>query len=397
MSEENIFDIAIIGSGMSGSYLAYQLSRKNKKWKILILESKKASSPKVCGEYLCPAGHFLLKETVPEIDLSSFLPLRGMKVFFHAKKILEGSFFHYQSLGGLSVKRGVIENQLVSLACKANEKNLLMENTKLTDFVKEENSYLLITENGNFKSRRLVAADGRVSFVGSKMNHKKIENKKKKIALHAHLKFKKEMFVNEDRFGEIHLLEEGIYIGLNPVSNKKVNFSVTIPVKKYLAYENNEKKLVMDFIEKTSLENRFDFTNFNFHFSKTYPISSINKKAVLGDVAFVGDAGGGIIDPLTGEGMFNALTMSFFLAKEISAEVIKDDVLWKKSIDSYNKKQLRFFFWKKKFDLFLQFGIKTSILPFIILKLISLTEKGSDFFISYIGNIKKIKYLKKII
>ncbi|MBY0416130.1 MAG: FAD-dependent monooxygenase, partial [Bdellovibrionales bacterium] len=245
--------IAVVGAGPAGSMTAYLMALKGHE--VTLFERKREIDRKVCGEYLCPEGVALLsKLEILKKVTPHFQELHGM-VLNSPSGLSIKSFFpdskkSYKN--GLSVNRKEFDKNLINLAITSGV-------TFLKDFqvtkveLNSKNCWDLVANDEHFEFDFLVAADGRQSKIGSLLSHISPVDTKR-VAIHCFLPRKID---RGQRLGEMHILNNRRYCGLDPVSDDEVNFSIVCDSEKLKA--TNAIAIINDVIKDSKrLSEMFD-------------------------------------------------------------------------------------------------------------------------------------------
>lgn len=385
-----IYDALIVGSGPAGSILAGQLAKNE--FSTLVLEANKSVKRKVCGEYLCPLGVALLKDRGLSHTLLGFERVHGMDIFSPRGLKVDSTFPETETFNekGLSLNREVFDSSLVEYAKECGSTFLFGHSVK--SFSYNGTFWEVLDYKGNtYGARLLVGADGRRSKVakGLGVDRKSDSNK---VAIHC---WKKGDYSFE-RKGEMHLYEDGSYIGVDPISNGEVNLSLVCEssiVKKY----KSPKEVMNSYIKKSdSLSSRIGLIGDEEDVYTVSPISHKVSKAISHQAALIGDAAG-FIDPLTGEGIFNAIWMSMKLS-----DCLKSDRLslfdYSLSLKKYEQSRVSFFRQKVLLNKFFQWLIRREKIIHFVAIFLRGKKSRADTFVGIIGNIyKPITGLLKIL
>ncbi len=356
------FDAIIVGAGPAGLLSALKLSEQG--LMVLILDRLPEIRRKVCGEYLCPKGVELLKGESLEDLLSDFEPISGMNLFSPKGKKIK-SFFLSQ---GRALDRKIFDQRLCEKAKSAGA--IVHFGAQVVKIEKNNDDFHLVflSDGSTYRTRLIVGADGRNSYVARHFGLTQHQKKHGKIALHAHLKSRK----SNSRQGEMHLFSEGDYIGLDPTNEEKTNLTLVCDQAKLK--EEKPLELICSYLEKSaSLKERFELSD-DEKIEMVYPLIHQTSAVTKDGVALVGDAAY-FIDPLTGEGIYQAL-----LSAKLFAENYKD-------LSVYSKKYQKVFRQKKILNTFFQFFIKNSLLVEALGACLIRSQKLANIFINVIGNI----------
>jgi flavin-dependent dehydrogenase len=385
----NQLKIAVIGCGPAGSFSAFLL--KGLGHDIYLFDKKTSVKRKLCGEYLTPLGIKILEKYQVLAPINKlFNKLEGM-VLVDAKNniIIPSRFpvvdnFSY----GLSVNRQILDEYFLDLA-----KNIGV-NIRLNHLLKEINplkeGHELTFNEGEKKIFDLViAADGINSLIAQKLKHI-TPSKNKRIAIHTYIpKTKDQNF----RMGEMHIFEDGSYCGINPISTDEVNFSIVIDSDEIRSENQGLQALLNKRIKNSKrLEEFFLPVSDSVEIKTSMPLSNNNSFIAGNNLAYVGDASG-FVDPLTGEGLTNALLSADLLYQSMLSSKCTNDALKK-----YKKRKLSTLKSKRILNRIFQSIIRTPILVTFIGKFLYNNEKRSSAFIGIIGNIySPLKGLIKLI
>jgi geranylgeranyl reductase family protein len=334
-----IYDTVVVGAGPAGSTAAKFLSEKG--FRVLILDKKKFPRNKCCG---------------------GGIPLRVMRRFPYIKN--EGLFESY-SYGGrvyssnledftelyknkpivAMVLREKFDNGLLKLA--ENSGAIVKDGKKVVDIKILEDKAKIILEDGSFfESQIIIGADGVCSNIAKKsgliQGHRDIgicvlnECPMNMSTL--------DKFFDEGRFCHIFLRFQGI-AGYGWIFPKKEHVNIGIseyrPTNSKFIGTKNLKEVFFNFI-KTLKENKILPPNLevgNIH-GGTVPICLLNQ-TYSNRVVLCGDAGG-FINPISGEGIYYAMTSGEIAAKAI-AIALESGKTNEKSLSIYQK------MWKNDF------------------------------------------------
>ena len=367
--------IGIIGAGPSGSMAGLLLARLGHH--ITILEKRSSISRKVCGEYLCPQGVELLETyQLKDTICQDFLPLNGMILTSPQGISVECNFPSEQKVWfGISLNRQIFDSRLLNEALNMGAE--IKYNELVKNLSKQGDQWTVVTESHNhYKFDLIIAADGRVSTVAKILNHssKLVTNK---IAIHFFMPRKKYLNL---RLGEMHIFKDGSYCGLDPINDDEVNISFVFDTKK-IAHKNLNQ-LCNHYISKSKrLFEMFQTIPQNVEIKTTTPLKNKNTFIAGNGIAYIGDSAG-FIDPLTGEGIYNALLSAHLLVKAIEVEENLE-----KALTLYKKNKNQVQFQKKVLNTIFQSVIKSPIICWSIAKYLNKKRERADIFIGIIGNI----------
>ena len=182
------------------------------------------------------------------------------------------------------------------------------------------------------------------------------------------------------RFGEMHIFKDGSYCGLDPINDDEVNVSFVFNVEKVKS--NNLRQLCNQYLSQSKrLVEMFGEIPTDAEMKTITPLKNVNTFIAGNALAYVGDASG-FIDPLTGEGIYNALLSADILVSALSAE---EDL--EKALKLYKKNKNKIQFQKKILNHTFQFVIRRPKLCWLIALFIQKKKARADLFVGIIGNI----------
>jgi len=205
------------------------------------------------------------------------------------------------------------------MACKNGA--ILYENEKVQKIMEVEKGVIVITSSGSYFSKVVVGADGVLSKVAKSMELN--QQQKKSVAyvgdisisdtdLERDNKILIDLDIISDGYGWVFPKKDRVSIGIGQVAKKKINY----------------RKRFNDFVIEQELDNyRYNYQPRGYLIPIGGKINQIcNKKCLL-----VGDAAG-LVDPLTGEGIYYALRSGI-----IAAVVINGLLKGKVELKEYQK------------------------------------------------------------
>lgn len=375
--ENKKLKIGIVGAGPAGSMSAYFLASQG--YEVTLFERKKVVERKVCGEYLCPEGVKLLEElNLLDRLCGDFAELNGMVLVSPTNIVIPSYFpqtYNEKVNKGLSLNRKVFDQRLLDLALESGA--TLLKDTTVSKVVQNaQKKWVVITDHENHEFDFLIAADGRQSKVGHSLKHLKYIDTNR-AAIHCYMSRK---ISRGQRLGEMHILNENRYCGLDPISDDEVNFSIvcdSIRLKK-----SSPKNIINEVLTNSvRLNQMFDPVDDNTEIKIVTSLKNKNLYIAGNGLAYVGDAAG-FIDPLTGEGIYNALLTSKLLKESIEQSENMDQAL-----ALYKRKKVNLSFQKNVLNHFFQFLIKRPLLVNLTAKYLQKSQERANHFIGVIGNI----------
>ena len=372
--------IGVVGAGPAGAMAAYLLASEG--YSVTLFERRKEVERKVCGEYLCPEGVRLLRElNLLDKLCGGFSELQGM-VLVSPTDVVIPSYFpkkaNVNAENGLSLNRKTFDQNILKLAVDHGAK-LLKDKTIVSAHQTSVGSWeILDTNQDKYGFDLLIVADGRQSKIGHSLGHLKAVDTKR-AAIHCYLSRKTNRGL---RLGEMHILKDNGYCGLDPISDDEVNFSIVCDSKK-LKKETPVSIINSAISNSKRLSAMFDLLDVKKS-NDIKIVSSLKNKNLFiagNNLAYVGDAAG-FIDPLTGEGIYNALLSSRLLATNILSSSNLEIAL-----ANYKKQKKKLSFQKNLLNHFFQFLIRKPLLVNLTARYLKKSPERADQFIGIIGNV----------
>jgi geranylgeranyl reductase family protein len=309
------YDVVIVGAGPAGSTAAYILSKKG--YNILLLEKKRFPRKKLCGGCLTAKTLWLLKQVFDEteesliqnniIDFKSFRfdirykkknlisPTSPLAFYFVHREVYDAFLLQKVKETGVEVLEG---EKAINLDCHDNT----VTGNELT---------LTTSHQRLIKTKFIIGADGANSTIRTKLlQQKKINGTR----WHRNLAYCLEIFL--DREGEFKSLEFPVlaygylsygYSWIFPNKDRLVVGAGGLKRKnKNLSHQF--KKFLWD----------YNLCDINFHKLQGFPLPFGNSLAMpaYNNILLVGDAAG-LVDPMLGEGIFQAHKSGELAAKAI--------------------------------------------------------------------------------
>jgi flavin-dependent dehydrogenase len=368
-------DVCIIGAGPAGAFTAYLLAKQG--LNVHVLEAQAQVKRKICGEYLCPLGVELLKQHGLENIVHAYPPVVGMKIVSHRGVMLNTYFPEKEAkeMHGMSVNRRKFDSQFIELAEEAGAKFFFDESVRSLEY--KNDMWSIKTASSEFSSTLMIGADGRRSFVAQTLGLSR-GLATKRIALHSYIQTQ-----NSGRQGEMHLFSDGSYVGLDPIDEQEMNLSLVCNSYEVLDRKGKSNVLQSYLEQSENLSQRFLPLDPDLKIYAITPLKHQVSRSIFPAGALVGDAGG-FIDPLTGEGMYNAL----LTAQMLSATILQSkDNLAQVNFRQYEKKKNRFFRQKVILNTFFQWLIRQPYITDQVATFLDKDQRRRDIFVGIIGNL----------
>ncbi len=315
-----IYDIAISGLGPAGTTFLRRVSGRG--FKIIGFDRENFPRKKLCAGGLTPKAYNLLKKLFPELD---------KVVRVHSKRFI--------FINDSSRVEVCSDKVLTYLTDREELDNFLFDSISSQDFeihtgeavlsLEEEDGFWRVrTDKGTYRARVVIAADGVNSRVARQFNIKR------------NIGFTYETDV-ESEWNDSILIDFSNFSWGYYWIFPKGDF-VTTGLGEFKSKAKSLKEKLFQFNKKHGIEGKL-------RFQKGFPIPVGKKKndVYRERLLFLGDAGG-LVDPLTGEGIYYA-AKSGIIAAEIVAKSFEEGNLeiLKLYRDSVDKVMGSEFFWAK--------------------------------------------------
>jgi 2-polyprenyl-6-methoxyphenol hydroxylase-like FAD-dependent oxidoreductase len=305
-------DVLIIGGGPAGGAASLLLARAG--FSVALCEAHTNLPERVCGMYLCPAGVALLERFgLRRCMEAGARELRGMVMVAPNLKRLETYFPTVEGIPdhGLALPRPALDNLLLGLASGAGAE--IRFGARPTKLVRTGSGWRATLPDGDeIEARLLIGADGRKSAT-ARLLGLTLPLRRSRMAIHIDLPARKKT----SPLGEMHIFNDGAYVGLNPIAPETVNFSIVCepkalggrPIAELINQRIAQSPWLSELIEPLAEEAQPGVT---------YPTNARVRSAATHNAALIGDASG-YIDPLTGEGIYGALWTAEALVNAVTA------------------------------------------------------------------------------
>lgn len=302
------FDTIIIGAGPAGSFLARILAVNG--LKVLITDKETFPREKVCGELLTEKTAKIVCKYFPNISTNKIFKSHSTDaaIYSYTNKLIDicGHYSTYY------INRKDFDNNLVSSAVKSGA--IFRDNNKAVDI--EENNNIVRFQNGDSeKADTIVGADGPFSL-SSRIVLGKIKDYKSNTAIGISAKIPKELFISS-YLDDNYFMRPNIYFGF-------INwgYSWVFPNEQYLnvgiagkiSKNTDFKSKFTTFLKTLPLTslNSVKFKSSPVPYGKNHLRSGKNRFLLIGDAA-------GLVDPVTGEGIYYAAKSAELASKVILA------------------------------------------------------------------------------
>ncbi len=310
MTENALYDVAIIGGGLAGLSTSILFSKAGKK--VLLLEKETYPFTKVCGEYISMESWDFLEELGFPLSQYDLPRINQLQVTAPNGTALN----HELDLGGFGISRYFLDNELKKIA---EEKGVeVLENTKVLDVNFDKELFSIKTATKNYKAKLCCGSFGKRSNLDVAWKRDFITESKRGLNNYIGIKYHVKANL-PDNLISLHNFKDG-YCGISKVEGdryclcylttaanlKSCNGDVERMEKEILC-ENKHLKVIFSTVKKLDIK------------PVTIAQISFEKKSLVHDhIIFTGDAAG-MITPLCGNGM----SMAMHSAKLFYTEGVK--------------------------------------------------------------------------
>jgi menaquinone-9 beta-reductase len=309
MTNNKLYDIAIIGGGLAGLSLSIQMA--NAGYAVVVFEKNNYPAHKVCGEYISmESWNHLLHLGLPLNQLN--LPIINTVALSDVK----GNLYQFNlPLGGFGISRFLLDDELYKIALQKGV-HFLIE-TKVDSVTFLNNSFSIATAKGQYKATIVVGSFGKRSNLDIKLNRNFIQQKPNNSNNHIGVKYHIQ-FPHKQNQIILHNFKNG-YCGMSMVENNIACLCYLTTAKNLQNASNNLKKLEEEILFKNPFLKKI-FTGAKFLYQQPLTISQISfstKSKIENHMLLIGDAAG-MITPLCGNGMSMALHGSKLAFEQIT-------------------------------------------------------------------------------
>ncbi|PZD79644.1 geranylgeranyl reductase family protein [Mesonia sp. K7] len=297
---ENIYDVAIIGSGPAGAAAAYELAKQN--IKTIIIEKEKLPRYKTCG------GGFVYRglKNMP-FDVSSAIERK----FYEVEIIFGKKNLDFVTKRKNPIISMIMRDSFDHLMVKEAEKLgiTILQEAKLTNLIFKDTTTNIETTKGTIEAKIIIAADGALSPTAKLAGWE--ETRMMCPALEYEIKVPQEDFKRLSK--KVRFDIDVVPYGYGWCFPKRNHLSVGVGNFMKNNLKVNLKKDYQDYLQTLGIQTVLDEEAHGF----IIPISPRKDGFVKKNVFLVGDAAG-FADPITAEGISNAIYSGRLAANAIA-------------------------------------------------------------------------------
>lgn len=344
------YDVVIVGAGPGGCTAALSLAKSS--LRVAILDKAEFPRDKICGDALSGKVVSVLKYTAPEVEaaLHAFAPKLGswgIRFFAPNGEALDLPFVseHHRQLGqapGYITKRLDFDQFLLE-EVKTKNRCDIYEGEGAEQIERTETGIQIQTGKHTFEAQLVIGADGAHSLVNKQLGNIRMEPDFYSGGLRSY--YRGVTGFHEENFIELHYIKDLLpgYFWIFPLADGWANVGLGMLSKDISRGKVNLKKQMQRIIEThPTIAPRFAQAE------QVTPMQGFGlplggkKRQLSGDrFMLVGDAAS-LIDPMTGEGIGNAM-LSGKIAGEVAIKSLEqqqfdgvflqqyDEAVWRKT------------------------------------------------------------------
>jgi len=336
-----IWDLVIIGGGPAGTTAAMVASGNG--YRVALIDKAKFPRDKICGDACSPDVVQQLVRIAPSL-VSKFdaLPpkqkIKGLKVYSPNRNLLCLEFKTNQESVGYVVSRMDLDSMLMEEVKERGDIHVF-EETEVRDIQRVENRIKISTSSGSFETKLVIGADGNHSLVAKTLGgRKQIDRKHHCAALRQY--YENVTWPEGKEHIELHFIDDVLpgYLWVFPMSGNRANVGIGM-----LSDHVSKNKVNLKNVLDEQLKSHSEIAP---RFADAKPMESVKgfgipigskKYTLVGDnYMLVGDAAC-LVDPLSGEGIANAIRSGRFSGK-FALEALANDQYSASSLKAYEEK-----------------------------------------------------------
>ena len=314
-STNTIYDVIIVGAGPAGATCA--LALKDAGLKVALIDKSSFPRDKVCGDAIPGRALKVLKSISPSFtEAFKQFPLKfetgSTAVVYKGKRVQ----FDWRG-DAYTCPRLDFDNFLLSLVQNHTDTELLT-NAKSEKITRSPDGYNLLLNNGRYlNTKMLIGADGANSIVAKELAGKQLDRAHFAGSVRAYYA---NVAGTNDRVLDIYFEKNLLpsYLWVFPVSGQRVNVGIGMLSSEIAKRKLNLKTTFHDFINQVpELKARFrDAVQVSPLEGYGLPLGS-KIETISGDRFMLAGDAASLVDPITGEGIGNAMLSGKLAAEQI--------------------------------------------------------------------------------
>lgn len=320
------YDVIVVGSGPAGSTCARLLGQTGKR--VLLIDKERFPRDKPCGDFLSSR----LCERLKRLDvLSAITPHCPIDDLLFSHPAVGPFLIKGSGIPGLMCRRTVLDAALFREAKKHVE---VLEGVKIKDLIFEKGRVVGVTsEDKIFRSKIVVGADGANGIVAKKLGVATLDENHNAVSVRTYYAGIQGL-TNSVELYFIDEVQPG-YFWIFPTDLEKGEANVGLGILS--ARVRNQNVQLKNLLEKIVKEHpRFAHAVLQQPIKGwSLPFGSKKRPRTFPGALLIGDAAG-LIDPMSGEGIENAIRSA-----ECAADAICKDQNYEQSLDRLLQGELR--------------------------------------------------------
>jgi menaquinone-9 beta-reductase len=322
LSENKIYDVAIVGGGLAGLALSIQCAKAG--YATILFEKERYPFHKVCGEYISMESWAFVEGLGLPLSKMNLPIIKNLLITAPNGKKIEGKL----PLGGFGISRYLIDYELYKIA-KALGVHI-EEAVKVDDVQFENDLFTLNATNVIVQAKIAAGSFGKRSNLDVKWKRNFVFQKKNKLNNYIGVKYHIKTSWPNDLIA-LHNFENG-YCGISQIEEGKHCLCYLTTAENLKKSGNAIEALEVNFLQANPhLKSILQDAQKLYTEPLTIAQISFDKKAqVENHMLMIGDAAG-MITPLCGNGMSMALhgsklafeAIDLFLAKKINRTALE--------------------------------------------------------------------------
>ncbi len=318
MAVNTTLDAVVIGAGPAGSSAAIVLSSRGAR--VALLEAERFPREKLCGEFLSPEIPTLLTKLGARSRVESLAPVEISRVRMTAP---EGTIWERRlPRPGWGLSRSAFDLALMEQAESVGA-HILTETQATNVHGDVQRGFEIETTRGTLHSRAVIATHGKRASLDRVLRRSFLGQPHPFIALKAH-------HVGRPLDGrvELHTFPGG-YCGLAEIESNRVNVCLLVRDRIWRAATRDQRDPIHAFITWMETQNSYlhdwlcGAERVDERWLSIAAVSFVNKTAIERDILMAGDAGG-LIAPVSGDGIGVAIRSGMMAAQECTAVLAGD-------------------------------------------------------------------------
>lgn len=332
MTDDSLYDVAIIGGGLAGLSLAIQCADEN--YKVVLFEKENYPFHKVCGEYISFESRDFLQRLGVDLKALNLPVIKTLQL-----SDIKGHTYSFDlPLGGFGISRFSLDFLLSKIAQAKGVH--IFTNSKVNNVVFKDEAFTITIAERSVRAKVAAGSFGKRSNLDIKWKRsfttQKTNSLNNYIGIKYHIKYP-----HPDNNISLHNFHNG-YCGLSKIEDEKSCLCYLTTAQNLRDCGNSIEEMQRQILYKNPRLKEI-FSSSVFLYDQPLAISQISfakKSQVENHVLMLGDAAG-MISPLCGNGMSMAMhsaKLSFdcikpFLAAKIARETMEEmyETKWKQA------------------------------------------------------------------